>query len=261
MSSPEIVLQVLRTRLRAARITYRDLAERIGMSESSIKRVFGQKDMSLSRLARICQAADLAMDEVLREAADRAPRVDTLTLAQERALVADPRLLLMAICCLGQWTLEQIVETYELTLADCVRLLVKLDRLGLILLRPDNTYRLKVSLTFHWRAHGPAQQYLRSHVVPDYFGGSFDGEGELVMCLPARLSITSAQEMTQRVRQLGAELARLQSQDARLAPAQRDGYTLMVGLRSWEFSAFTRLRRNAHGPGQGQRHQIGPRKM
>lgn len=258
MSSPEIVVQVLRARLRAARITYKELARRIGMSESSMKRVFGQKDMSLGRLALICKAADLAMDEVLREAADRSPRVDTLTLAQERSLVADPRLLLTAICCLGQWTLAQIVETYDLTEAECIRLLVKLDRLGLIRLRPDNSYRLQVALSFHWRADGPAQQYLRSHVVPDYFAGRFGGAGEVVMCQPARLSEASAREMVQRVRQLGAELARLQTQDARLPAAQRDGYTLMVGLRSWEFGVFTALRRSARVKSSAIHHPAAP---
>lgn len=51
VSSPELVLRVLRTQLRAAGITYKVLAERIAMSESSVKRMFGQHDMSLSRLA------------------------------------------------------------------------------------------------------------------------------------------------------------------------------------------------------------------
>jgi hypothetical protein len=65
------------------------------------------------------------------------------------------------------------------------------------------------------------------------------------MCQPARLSDASASEMVQRVRQLGAELARLQTQDSKLPAVQRDGYTLMVGLRSWEFGVFTALRRSA----------------
>lgn len=41
MSSPELVLDVLRAELRTASITYKDLAARIGVSESSVKRMFG----------------------------------------------------------------------------------------------------------------------------------------------------------------------------------------------------------------------------
>jgi DNA-binding Xre family transcriptional regulator len=257
MSSPEVVMQVLRAKLRAAHVTYKVLAPRVGLSESSVKRVFGQKDMSLSRLSSICKAAGIAMEDVLRDAADLAPRTDMLTLAQEKSLASDPRLLLVAICCLGQWTLQQIVETYALTDAECIRSLARLDRLGLISLMPDNSYRLRVSLAFHWRPDGPAQQYLRAHIVPDYFNGDFNGVGETVLCVPARLSRNSADEMVRKIRQLSAELARLQQQDRRLELTARDGYTLLLGFRCWEFKAFTALRRTAAKAGSA--HQIGPK--
>ena len=157
MSSPELVLRVLRTQLRAAGITYKVLAERIAMSESSVKRMFGQHDMSLSRLALICKASGIAMEDVLRGAADITPHADTLTLVQEKSLVAHPRLLLVAICCLGHWSLEQVVETYALTQAECIGCLAELDRLGLIELKPLNRYSLRVSNAFHWLADGPVQ--------------------------------------------------------------------------------------------------------
>ena len=96
MSSPELVLDVLRAELRAVGITYKALAERIGMSESSVKRMFGQKDMALSRLAQICTACGIALEDVLRRAADSRSAADTLTLVQEKSLVAQPQLLLVA---------------------------------------------------------------------------------------------------------------------------------------------------------------------
>ena len=46
-----------------------------------------------------------------------------------------------------------------------------------------------------------------------------------------------------RIQQLAADLARLHQNDRRLAPQERDGFTLLVGFRSWEFAAFTALRR------------------
>ncbi len=261
MSSPELVLKVLRTELRHSGITYKVLAERIGMSESSVKRMFGQKDMSLSRLALICKSAGIAMEDVLRQAADVTPHSDNLTLAQEKSLMASPKLLLVAICCLGNWTMEQIIETYTLSEPECILSLVELDRLGLIELKPMNRYRLKVSNAFHWRPDGPVQQYFREFVVSDYFDGRFDGEGESLLCVPARLSSQSAREIVQKIQQLAAELARLQQEDRRLNPEDRDGFTLLLGFRSWEFSALTALRRNGSGAktvvttGQGRIHR------
>jgi DNA-binding Xre family transcriptional regulator len=262
MSSPELVLQVLRAQLRAESITYKMLAERIGMSESSVKRMFGQRDMSLSRLAQICKAAGIAMEDVLRGAADVTPHADTLTPAQEKSLMANPRLLLVATCCLGHWSIEQVLETYALTEAECVGCLAELDRLGLIELKPMNRYSLRVSNAFHWLPGGPVQQYFRDHVVADYFNGTFDGEGESLMLLPARLSQPSSMELVQKIQQLAGELARLHQNDRRLAANERDGFTLLVGFRSWEFAAFTALRRAqpAHGAAAPRPHQIGPRK-
>jgi len=243
MSSPELIIDVLRAELRAVNLTYRTLAERIDMSESSVKRLFGQKDMPLSRLAQICQAAGIALEDVLRRAADARPQTDALTLPQETALVAKPRLLLVAICCLGHWSFEQIVENYRLSEAECISAMAELDRLGLIELRPMNRYGMRVSHAFHWLPDGPVQRFFREHMVPDYFAGRFDGPGETLMCLPARLSPASAAELAQKIAQLAAELARLHKHDRRLPAEERDGMSLVVGFRSWEFAAFTALRR------------------
>ncbi|MDN4057083.1 helix-turn-helix transcriptional regulator [Massilia sp. YIM B02769] len=243
MSSPELIVDVLRAELRAANLTYKTLAERIDMSESSVKRLFGQKDMPLSRLAQICQAAGIALEDVLRRAADARPQADALTLPQETALVAKPHLLLVAICCLGHWTFEQIVDNYRLTQPECIAAMAELDRLGLIELRPLNRYGMRVSHAFHWLPDGPVQQFFREHMVPDYFAGRFDGPGETLMCLPARLSPASAAEVAQKIAQLAAELARLHKHDRRLPAEERDGMSLVVGFRSWEFAAFTALRR------------------
>jgi len=245
MSSPEIILRVLRSEIRHAGITYRTLSERVGLSESSVKRIFSDGDMSLSRLALICKAAGLSMEHVLRQAADAAPHADTLTLVQEKALILEPKLLLVAICCIGQWSFEQIIETYELSEAECVTCLVKLDRLGLVELRPLNKYRMRVSRAFRWRPDGPVQHYFRNHVVDDYFSGRFDGAGETLLCVHARLSQPSAIELVHKIQQLSGELARLHESDQRLAAGDRDGYTLVLGLRSWEFNAFTAMRRQA----------------
>ena len=135
----------------------------------------------------------------------------------------------MAICCLGHWSLEQIVETYRLTEPECIGLLVELDRLGVIELKPLNRYTLRVSNAFRWLPDGPVQRFFRDNVVGDYFNGRFDGPGETLMCLPARLSLASAGELAEKIHQLAGELARMHRNDRRLPPQERDGFTLLVG--------------------------------
>ena len=119
-----------------------------------------------------------------------------------------------------------------------------------------------MSSAFHWRADGPVQTYFKEVVVGDYFDGGFDGIGETLMCVPARLSLASAQEVLQKIQQLAAELARLQREDRRLANEEKDGFTLLLGFRSWEFAAFTALRRPSTMADTKSSvvHQIGPKK-
>ncbi|MBY0573122.1 MAG: helix-turn-helix domain-containing protein [Undibacterium sp.] len=243
MSSTDLLVDSLRTELRRVGMTYKNLASLIDMSESSIKRMFGQKEMTLSRMTQICKVSEVSLEDVMRQALEVVPQLDHLTLEQERALMANPKLLLVAISCIGNWTFEQIIETYALTEAECVLCLVELDKHAFIELKSMNRYRLRVSQAFCWRADGPIQTFFKEVVVGDYFAGRFDGAGEALMCLPTRLSRHNAMEVQQKIQQLAAEIAQLQQEDRRLPVEEKDGYTLMLGFRSWELSAFTALRR------------------
>src|SRR5689334_25158189 len=102
------------------------------MAESSIKRVFAKADMPLSRIDEVLRVLKMDFAELARKIADAQPLRRELSLAQEAAVVADRKLLLLAICCVSQWTFEQIVATYQIGEAECVRLLLQLDRLGII---------------------------------------------------------------------------------------------------------------------------------
>ncbi len=245
MSSTDRLFHVLRADMKAAGLTYRALAERIGMSESSVKRMFGEQDMPLTRLAQVSEAVGTAFEDLLARAARTAPELARLTLDQERALVADPRLLLVAICCLSQWSAEQMLATYTLTPAEAVAALTRLDRLGLIELRPGNRYRLAVGRSFHWRREGPVIAYLRRHVVDEFFDADFGGRGEALVTVHGQLSAAGAAEMAQRVGQLAGAFVQRQREDQRDPGTACDGYTLIVGLRSFELGAFTAMRRRA----------------
>jgi hypothetical protein len=93
-------------------------------------------DMPLSRIDAICRALALDFADLARRVADDQPLLRELTAEQERAVVADKKLLLMAICVLSQWTLEQVTTTYRLTEAEGIKYLAQLDRIGIIELRP-----------------------------------------------------------------------------------------------------------------------------
>eukprot|EP01041_Mallomonas_annulata_P028476 gene28476-50335_t len=132
MSTTTDLVTALKQELKAARMNYADLAQAMGMAESSVKRMLAKGDMSLSKVDAICRALRLDFADLARRVADAQPLLREMTQEQERAVVADKKLLLVAICVLRQWTREQITARYRLTEADCVKSLAQLDRIGII---------------------------------------------------------------------------------------------------------------------------------
>ena len=245
MSTTQDLVIALKAELRRAGITYAGLAGELGMAESSVKRIFAKGDMPLSRIDEVLAVLKMDFVELAQHVVHARPLRKELTLEQERAVVADPKLLLMAICALSQWTFEQIVATYSISEPEGVAYMVVLDRLGFIELRPMNRYRLKVDKTFRWQAQGPVMGFFRQHAVGDYFAGGFDGEGEMLMLVHGQIGHALAATFVERLQRLGQDFAQQHLADQKLPPSQKRPYTLVVGMRSWLFAAFRGLKRES----------------
>ena len=245
MSTTADLVTALKKELKTAKMTYADLAREMGMAESSVKRMLAKGDMPLSRVDAICRALKLDFADLARRVADNQPLLSQLTQEQERAVVADKKLLLCAICVLSQWTLEQITSAYRITEAEVVRAWVQLDRIGIIELRPLNRYRLKLAKTFRWRPHGAVMDYFREHALLDYFSGGFDGPGEGLLLVHGSISRSLAPSFRERMQRVAQDFAQQHLADQKLADKDLQGYTLLLGMRSWEFGAFAALRRTA----------------
>jgi DNA-binding Xre family transcriptional regulator len=243
MSTTADLVSALKKELKAAQMTYADLARALGMAESSVKRMLAKGDMALSRIDAICRALKLDFAELARRVADAQPLLVELTQAQEKAVVADKKLLLCAICVLSQWTAEQISASYRLSMADCIRHLAQLDRIGIIELRPLNRYRLKLAKTFRWRPHGAVMNYFRENALLDYFSGSFNEEGEGMLLVHGSISRGLAPSFVERLQRVAQDFAQQHQTDQKMPEKDREGYTLLLAMRNWEFSAFAALRR------------------
>ncbi|GKT26519.1 hypothetical protein AVHM3334_21250 [Acidovorax sp. SUPP3334] len=121
--------------------------------------------------------------------------------------------------------------------------LAQLDRIGIIELRPLNRYRLKLAKTFRWRPHGPVMHYFRDHALLDYFAGSFDGPGEGVLLVHGAISRSLAPAFWERMQRVANDFAQQHLADQRMPEREREGYTVLLALRSWEFDVFTSMRR------------------
>ena len=210
-------------------MNHADLAVPLGTAESKVKRMRAKSRMPC--IAAICRALALDFADLARHAADNHPLLRELTQARGKAVVAEKRLLLMTICLLSQWTLEQVTSEYHL------------DRIGIIEFRPLNRYRLKLAKAFRWRPHGAVMNFFRENALLDYFQGGFDAPDEALLLVHGSISQSLAPAFVERLQRLAQDFAQQHLADQKLAERERGGYTLLLAMRGWEFGAFKALRR------------------
>ena len=243
MSASATLIDALKQALKAQGLTYAKVARGLGMSEASVKRMFSRRDFTLKRLDRVLELAGLELGELTRAIGAEAKLISRMSPQQERSIVSDKKLLLMALCTLNQMPLEKIVAMYELSEAECIRLLVRLDKLGIIRLLPGNRYRLLLSRTFSWLPDGPMQQYFKAQAQADYFRSRFDGPDELMLFVNGRLAKSSREAILSRLRKIAAEFAQAHNDDGRDPLADRTGVTMLLAIRPWQSSDFTAFKR------------------
>ena len=243
MSQVAALLKTLRRELKAQGLAYAEVATRLTLSESSIKRMFSESKLSLDRLDALCQVAGMEISDLVKKMGEERTRIDMLSEEQEREVADDPRLLLVAICAINLWEFKEMIETYDMSEHECVQLLAKLDRLKIIELLPLNRFRLTVANDFRWIPNGPIQRFFRAEVQPGFMKSTFSGPGEKLVFRSGMLSRGSNATMMKKVDKLVTEFKELHDEDAGLPLEERFGSSLLVALRPWELEYFRQLRR------------------
>jgi uncharacterized coiled-coil protein SlyX len=243
MSEVSQLINALKRQLKQQGKTYRDVADAIDLSEASVKRLFASESFALDRLVQVCNMLGFTVAELAQEAARAEGQLRTLTVAQEKELVSDHKLLLVAVCALNHWSMADIVTVYALTEAECIQRLARLDRLRLIALMPGNRIRLTVARDFDWMPEGPIRQYFRGEGMPDFLASRFSRDDESLAFTHGMLTEQAIEKMQAELRQLRARFAQLHEDSLASPLPKRRGTGLLVAMREWEPAPFTQLRR------------------
>lgn len=233
MSGTHELIDALRIQLKSRGLKYADVAVGLKLSEPSVKRMFASRNCSLKRLDDICTWLGIEFAELARGLKVEDKLISQLTLEQEKELVADKKLLLMAICMINHHTIEEILDAYTLSLPECTHLMIKLDRIGFIDLLPNNLYRLKVARSFRWLPDGPIHRFFRS-LSGAFCDHPFTAANESFMQLNLMLTPASIEALQRRLQLVVQDYAEQHNQDARTARDKRSSISLLIGLRPWQ---------------------------
>jgi transcriptional regulator with XRE-family HTH domain len=227
------LVDTLKRLVRARGLTYADVAKRVGLSEASVKRLFSRGSFTLARLAQFCDVLDVDFFELARLARGREGDTREMTIAQEETLAREARLLGIFYLVWSGWTLDDIVSRFEITEPQCIGLLAKLDRLGLIDLMPGNRVRPKAAPATRLRADGPIRRLHGKRVVDDFLAPQFDRVGGYFAFEFRDLSRASVEILRRKLERLAIEFHELADLDAPLRPSARETIGLAIGIRPW----------------------------
>lgn len=243
MSETNQLIEQLKSELRRQDLTYADLASRLGMSESSVKRMFSKQSFSLARLEQICNVLGLEISDLVELMSTERATLTELSPSQEAALLAEPKLLLMTYLLINGWQLEDIVENFHIDEREAQSLLIRLHRARIIELLPLNRVKLLTARNFTWRKDGPIQQFFAGQVQREFLDSKFAGPLEALRFVGGMLSQASLVHMQQVIDRIAREFDELSRRDSALPLSERHGCSAVFAIRPWEFSMFAKLRR------------------
>jgi transcriptional regulator with XRE-family HTH domain len=244
MPQATALVDSLKRELKARGITYAALAVRIDMSEASVKRMFSQKNFTLQRLDQILAATQIDFRDIALATQDESRLISELSHAQEKEIIGDTGLFIVAVSVLNQLSVEQIILIYRFSEAEVVKYLARLDRIGIIDLLPNNRVKLLVSRTFRWIPDGPIQAHFREQAYGDYLESQFDGEHELMRLVNVMLSKQSIAALLDRLKQVAREFSQQHQEDAKLPFDEKYAISFMLAARPWMPKAFQALLRD-----------------
>lgn len=243
MAQTTAIVDALKKTLKEHGLTYQQVADGLGLSEASVKRLFAENQFSLKRLDQVCALMGLEISDLLRRLEPEA-LIDQLSLEQERELVSDVELLLVSICALNRWHFEQILDAYVLSEHAVISKLAQLDRMGLIELLPGNRIKPLITHDFHWQKNGPIQAFFEGQVQGDFLECRFNRPGELRLFMNGMLSPRSNDTMQQKLRRLALDFRHCHQEDLALPLDQRFGMSMILAIRPWEIQVFQAYRRD-----------------
>lgn len=242
MTSSNQITITIKQLLRQQGINYRLLAKELDLSESAIKHMFAAGNMSLKRLDAICAILKLDLADLI-DSIQTSDHLEQLSFVYEKELVSDQRLLLVAYCVVNHWGMQAIIQRYLISDTECIQYLAKLDRMKLIELLPSNRIRPRISSSFKWIKNGPIERFFRTQVQSEFLASHFSGDDSIRIVNNGNLSPEARKQLIDRLKMIEQLFEDLNQQEKKRAHLEKQGTTMVLALRPWEFTAFVDLER------------------
>ena len=237
------LIDAMKSSLRARGMTYAVLAQKLAVSEATVKRMFSRGTFTLERVEEILEVLELDLGELARLARDGSGGAAELTHEQEAALARDARLFSVFWLLQNQWSFDEIVAGLALTRAELTAVYARLERLKLIHWGAGERARLRVRRDFRWRDGGPVKKTYGPRVMSEVLAARFKAPLEFLRFESRVLSPESAAVLKRRLERVVMDFNELAEVDSSLPSGRRIGVAVLAACRPWEFSLVRAMKR------------------
>lgn len=243
MSQVSGLLEALKSTMKIRGVTYKDVAAILELSESSVKRLFSTKSLSFDRLELICEHFEISLSEVFKRAELEGQDSEaSMSVEQESALASSPELLSLYALLYSGLKSSEILKAYDINKVRLERLLLKLDKLGLIELHANNRVKLKIGSGIAFKKDGPMGAKLFQIARERFLQDNFSGENDFIRFANIKLTPVLLAKLRHRLRALEKEI----EEESRFIRDDTPGgidMGVMLAFRPWHFEQFSALKK------------------
>ncbi len=244
MNQTSNLLNTLKKYLKTKGISYKKLAQEMNLSEATVKRLFSKQTFTLKRLEEVCRTLDIDLyDLVQMDKHENRELSYLLTDDQEQALADDPKLLTFLYLLANGWTQSSIIEEFEISESEAVKMLGVLEHFKLIKAFPNSKSKILILKNIYWKRNGPLWNKYQTQVFNDFMNYPFSFPGDRLIFSPGQFSESSIKIIRKKIDELLNQYDELAELDNSLSPKDRFSSGLIIGFRPWNFSVFENLKR------------------
>jgi DNA-binding NarL/FixJ family response regulator len=226
------IVDVLKQELRSKGLRNHELAARLEVSETTVKRYLRGEGLDIPVLENLATIAELDLSSLIALAHQRGSSKPRLTMAQQEALARNPVSRSIFFLLRRGMTLAQIAQELALSTQKMETQLAKLEALLLIRRLPNNQCETLAVAYFDPRDQGPLMRVARNlaqRFLTEINLRSESCDWFYVADWLSPASIVRVREMIQRFQ---SEIRKLAESDVALGPREAKYYQFFIGAQS-----------------------------
>ncbi len=223
------VMAGLKSVLKRRKISYKEVADILELSESSVKRLFNAKDGQFSKVETLCEWLGITIADVISIHDNKNEETYTLTPKQEALFMKYPGAFQFYIELIEyELTVSEIKDSYLLNDSSVTFYLNRLEEVGLIEVHPGNVVKNAIEQEVGISPSGQLSKKLLKTSMDSIYditikmmemkGENVLGKKGTVMTGELLFSKTSAAEIYKEYEDLNQKIAKVSARDCRLYP-------------------------------------------